>query len=239
MASSNYSVYSIPVFFVMNMLPRWYSAIIISDGSLKNWNNANPRSADWHAAFRKRASADQYLRWEQARAAHNNGLEFLPLLVAAVVLGNMAKLDSEELNRACGSLLLVRAAYILTYIGISNLFWSYSRTFLWMYSIWQCPLVEAFEFSSLVLSFQLRKFVTWHILCCLKAWCLYAISLSFELGLKKKLVQSSVFHQSLQSSFSRFHKIEYDDVTPAPTSSPNGQHHFQHLPSTATFLTWA
>lgn len=82
----------------MNMLPHWYSLIIISGGVLKNWNNANPRSLDSQTLFRKRATADQNLRWERARAAHNNGLEFLPLLVAAVALGNMAKMDPEELN---------------------------------------------------------------------------------------------------------------------------------------------
>lgn len=138
MTSVNYSIYSIPVFFTMNMLPHWYSAIIISSGSLKSWNNANPRSSAWHTSFKKHASADENLRWERARAAHNNGLEYLPLLVAAVVLGNVAKLDPEELNWSFGLLLLVRAAYILTYIGISDRTWSYSRTVLWMYSIWQC-----------------------------------------------------------------------------------------------------
>ncbi|KAL8646132.1 MAG: hypothetical protein Q9226_007001 [Calogaya cf. arnoldii] len=120
MAPTNYTVYSIVVYFVLNFIPHTYSTLIFSDGSTKNWDNANPKSAAVREKFQKRVSAATYLRWERARAAHNNGIENFPLLIAAVILGNMAKLNAGVMNWTFGSFLILRAVFILAYIEISD-----------------------------------------------------------------------------------------------------------------------
>ncbi|KAL8702701.1 MAG: hypothetical protein Q9201_004122 [Fulgogasparrea decipioides] len=138
MVSTNYSIYTIPLFYTINMIPHWYSVLVISGGSFSSWNHANPRSAAWHASFKKRVPAANYARWERARAAHNNGLENFPILVAAVILGNMAKLDAHDMNRAFGTFLVLRALYILAYINVTNRLWSNLRTAFYIGSIYQC-----------------------------------------------------------------------------------------------------
>ncbi|KAL8900826.1 MAG: hypothetical protein Q9207_005503 [Kuettlingeria erythrocarpa] len=128
MTTINYSVYSIPIFFLMNFAPHVYSVFLFTDNAPARWNNANPKATSNLDSFRKRAPAATYSRWERARAAHSNGYENLPILIAAVVLGNMAKLDAGTMNWAFGAVLVFRAAYILAYINIESQQWSHSRS---------------------------------------------------------------------------------------------------------------
>ncbi|KAL8684740.1 MAG: hypothetical protein Q9224_006157, partial [Gallowayella concinna] len=104
----------------MNSVPHLYSILIFSGGSVKKFDNANPKSTAVREKFQKRVSAPTYARWERARAAHNNGNENFPLLVAAVVLGNLAGLDAGTMNWMLGAVLLTRAIYILAYIEITD-----------------------------------------------------------------------------------------------------------------------
>lgn len=138
MASTNYSVYSIPIYYIMNLIPHTYSTTIFAGGSVKNWDNANPKSAAVRERFQKRVSAATYLRWERARAAHNNGIENFPLLIAAVILGNMAKLDAGMMNWTFGTFLLFRAMFIAAYIEISDGRLSVFRTLVFSISVLQC-----------------------------------------------------------------------------------------------------
>ncbi|KAI4262789.1 MAG: hypothetical protein L6R42_002038 [Xanthoria sp. 1 TBL-2021] len=138
MAPTNYSVYSIPIYFIMNFIPHTYSTLIFADGSAKNWDNANPKSTAVRERFQKRVSAATYTRWERARAAHNNGIENFPLLIAAVILGNMAKLDAGMMNWTFGTFLLFRAIFITVYIEISDRRLSFFRTLVFNISILQC-----------------------------------------------------------------------------------------------------
>lgn len=131
MTTTNYSVYSIPVYFLLNFAPHIYSVLLITDRSPARYNNANPTAPSNQESFRKRATAATYSRWERARAAHSNGYENFPLLVAAVVLGNMAKLDAGTMNRAIGAHLVLRAAYIVAYINIESQRWSQLRSMIW------------------------------------------------------------------------------------------------------------
>lgn len=112
----------------MNFAPHIYSVFLFTDSKPARWNNANPKATSNLDSFRKRAHAATYSRWERARAAHSNGYENLPLLVAAVVLGNMAKLDSGTMNWAFGTFLVLRAAYIVAYINIESQQWSHLRS---------------------------------------------------------------------------------------------------------------
>ncbi|KAL8858887.1 MAG: hypothetical protein Q9178_004566 [Gyalolechia marmorata] len=138
MAPTNYSIYSIPIYFLINFIPHTYSTLIVSNGSPKNWDNANPKSTVVREKFQKRVSAATFTRWERARAAHNNGIENFPLLIAAVILGNMARIDAGTLNWTFGSFLALRAIFIVAYIGISDRRLSYFRTVVFNISVFQC-----------------------------------------------------------------------------------------------------
>ncbi|KAL8752553.1 MAG: hypothetical protein Q9184_005690 [Pyrenodesmia sp. 2 TL-2023] len=131
MTTTNYSVYSIPIYFLMNLAPHVYSVALITDRSLSRYNNANPTAPSNKESFRKRATAATYSRWERAVAAHSNGYENFPLLIAAVVLGNMAKLDAGTMNRAIGAFMALRAAYIVAYVNIETQKWSHLRSTIW------------------------------------------------------------------------------------------------------------
>ncbi|KAL8725058.1 MAG: hypothetical protein Q9166_007589 [cf. Caloplaca sp. 2 TL-2023] len=122
----------------MNYIPHAYSVLIFSGGSLKYWDNANPKSTAVREKFQKRIPAATYARWERARAAHNNGIENFPLLITAVILGNMAKLDAGTMNWAFGLFVLLRAIYILAYVEITDRKLSFFRTFVFNVSIFQC-----------------------------------------------------------------------------------------------------
>ena len=138
MAGANYSIYSIPIYFIINFIPHTYSTLIVANGSAKNWDNANPKSTAVREKFQKRVSAPTYERWERARAAHHNGIENFPLLIAAVILGNMAKLDAGMMNWTFASFLLLRAIYIVAYIQITDRRLSFFRSFVFNISTFQC-----------------------------------------------------------------------------------------------------
>lgn len=53
----------------------------------------------------------------RAEGAQQNGFENIGLFAAAVVAGNIAKLDSGLLNALTGGYLLSRAVYNVVYIG--------------------------------------------------------------------------------------------------------------------------
>ena len=131
MISPNYSVYAIPMFYVMNLIPHFYSSQILNhEFSSTSWG-VSPRSSTMHDSFRKRASTDSYARWERLRAAHNNGLETLPLLVAAVILGNMAKLNAAYMDGMIGAFVGLRAMYILAYVNTVRQKWTFVRSIIW------------------------------------------------------------------------------------------------------------
>ncbi|KAL8988258.1 MAG: hypothetical protein Q9177_002642 [Variospora cf. flavescens] len=136
--ATNYSVYSIPVFFIMNFIPHAYAAMLFTGGSPKRFDNVNPKSSATLERFRKRASAATFTRWERANAAHHNGYENLPLLVAAVVLGNMARLDAATMNWTFGTFLALRAVFIYAYINTESQKWSALRSVVFIITLLQC-----------------------------------------------------------------------------------------------------
>lgn len=83
--------------------------------------------------------AEIFARHERAQAAHDNGVENFPLLIAVVVLGNLAKLDVGFLNGVSAGFIGLRFLYTIAYIQIAQVKLSYLRS--------------AFYFSSLLLCF--------------------------------------------------------------------------------------
>ncbi|KAL1306396.1 hypothetical protein AAFC00_005103 [Neodothiora populina] len=106
----NLSLYCIPAAWVLSIIPHFYAA------SLGKFDNKYPRG------YIKAVEADQAVdkatkgKILRAEAAQQNGFENVGLFAAAVVAGNIAKLDNWTLNALAGGYLASRVAYNLIYI---------------------------------------------------------------------------------------------------------------------------
>ena len=132
---SNYSIYAIPAFVVLALFPHAYATRIIKNANNQQWNNANPRSAALKESAKKSLPASIYARYERAEAAHANSMENLPLLIGAIILGNMAKLSVSLLNTVAGAYLALRIAYTYAYINTETVPNSFIRSALWATSL--------------------------------------------------------------------------------------------------------
>ncbi|KAI9675496.1 MAG: hypothetical protein M1829_003300 [Trizodia sp. TS-e1964] len=134
-SSMNFSIYAIPVYYVLAQLPHVYCIALIRRANNGRWDNANPRSAAWMSSMQKTVPAATYARYERSRAAHQNSFENMPLYFAAIILGNMAKLPPATLNSVAGASLVLRALYTLFYVETTSRRWSFARTGIWYLSV--------------------------------------------------------------------------------------------------------
>lgn len=136
MASSvDFSIYSIPAYYILNLLPHVYAVNIIKSVNNGHWNNASPRSASHMSSLQKSVPAEIFSRHERAQAAHANGLENFPLLIAAVVLGNLAKLDVALLNGVSWGFVVLRILYAIAYVQIVQQKLSLLRSAIYLLSL--------------------------------------------------------------------------------------------------------
>ena len=138
MASTNYSIYAIPIYLVLSLLPHSYAVSIIKSANKGRWDNNNPRSPAWHEKIQKSVPAEVLGRFERAEAAHKNGMENLAIFSTAIVLGNMAELPAGTLNTVAGMYLALRAIYNLVYIHTVSRKYSFARTGIWGTSLLLC-----------------------------------------------------------------------------------------------------
>ncbi|OCK83812.1 hypothetical protein K432DRAFT_401731 [Lepidopterella palustris CBS 459.81] len=132
--SLNYSIYGIPVYWLLSLIPHSYGLSIIKNANNGYWENRNPRGLDTAAMYKKSVPAEIFGRFERAEGAHKNGMENMPLFIGAVILGNMANLDSSTLNTVVGSYLVLRVVYTALYIYVTKIKYSYARTGTWFAS---------------------------------------------------------------------------------------------------------
>ncbi|MCJ1427310.1 hypothetical protein MMC29_005213 [Sticta canariensis] len=138
MASTNYSIYAIPAYFVLSMLPHNYALIIIKSANNGRWDNSNPRSSGWNEKIQKSTPAEIFSRYERAEGAHKNGMENMAIFCTTIILGNMAELPASTLNTVAGLYLALRAIYTLAYIYIGSAKYSYVRSGIWGGTIALC-----------------------------------------------------------------------------------------------------
>ncbi|KAI9829318.1 MAG: hypothetical protein M1819_006381 [Sarea resinae] len=134
----NYSIYAIPAYWVLSVLPHNYAIRTIKAANNGRWDNSNPRSSNWNASVQKSVPAATFARYERAEAAHKNGFENLPVFVGAVILGNMAKLPPATLNAVTGAYLVSRIVYTLAYINVEQRKYSLARTGIYLSGIFMC-----------------------------------------------------------------------------------------------------
>jgi uncharacterized MAPEG superfamily protein len=126
--SHNYSLYGIPAYWTLALIPHVYSVVLVSNNKQK-WDNANSKSEKFSALLRKNLPPNTLAKYERARAAHNNMLsENMALFVGAVLAGNMAGLEARFMNNIIGGYLLSRVAYLGCYLYIRRQKYALMRT---------------------------------------------------------------------------------------------------------------
>ena len=138
MASTNYSLYAVPAYYVLSLLPHQYAVSTIKAANNGRWNNANSRSSNWIEQIQKSVPAEVFGRYERAEAAHKNSMENLVVFYTALVLGNMAHLPAGTMNTVAGLFLVLRALYPVLYIRTTSHKHSFARTAVWGSSILLC-----------------------------------------------------------------------------------------------------
>jgi uncharacterized MAPEG superfamily protein len=127
----NLSLFAIPAYWILTMLPHNYAIAIMRKANNGRWNNASPRSSKWDATLRESTPADVYARYERAEAAHKNGMENFPIFAGAILAGNIAKLDTLTLNAFVAAYLCSRVAYTVIYVSVNSHRYSLYRTAIW------------------------------------------------------------------------------------------------------------
>ena len=138
MASTNYSIYALPAYYLLSILPHSYAIAVIKAASNGRWNNSNPRSSLWNDKIQKSVPAEVFGRYERAEAAHKNGMENIPVFFTAIALGNVAALPAGTLNTVAGLYLALRAIYNVVYIRTVSNKYSAFRTAIWTTSTLLC-----------------------------------------------------------------------------------------------------
>ena len=129
--TANYSWLSIPAFYIINLLPHAYANALLS----KRYDNASPRSVNAVEKYKKALTPTDFARWERAENAHRNGSENIPILLAAVAIGNFARLDVDTLNAVTGLYLISRIVYPVVYIQVTRRSSSLARSVLWAFGV--------------------------------------------------------------------------------------------------------
>jgi uncharacterized MAPEG superfamily protein len=133
--SLNLSILSIPASYVLAFAPHSYAANLASGGNLLNIDNRSSRSSSHKDNLKIKLDAETHARYERAEAASANAYENLPILVAAILAGNMAGLPKRRMDTFAIGFLAVRAAYTIAYIKTRTQGWSFLRSALWATSL--------------------------------------------------------------------------------------------------------
>ncbi|KAK7055432.1 hypothetical protein R3P38DRAFT_2760638 [Favolaschia claudopus] len=123
--ASPLSLYSIPAIWLTAFLPGTFKTLLIQQ--TRGYNNMEPRQSTSRIAADKVLPANVAARILRMEGAHLNGYENLPIWIAAVLAGNIARLDNYTLNVA--SLLYIggRITYNYIYFNQATEFQSWVR----------------------------------------------------------------------------------------------------------------
>ncbi|CAI6335895.1 unnamed protein product [Periconia digitata] len=130
----NYSLHTIPIYWILALVPHAVAVSSLKNANNGRWNNANPRSAQNGENWRKSIPAAVISKYERLEAAHSNSMENAPFFIGAVIAGNLAGLSSDTMNTATMSFLALRVLYVIAYGTIKSTKYSYIRSLIWAVS---------------------------------------------------------------------------------------------------------
>src|ERR1700753_196431 len=126
----NFSVLAIPGYYILSFLPHAYALHVATGGNPLKWDNRNPRATNLKSKLQSKLPPTIYALYERGEAASANCYENMPIFYSAIVMGHIAGLDTEFLNSFAFKYLLLRIAYVLSYVGITNQKFTTIRTIL-------------------------------------------------------------------------------------------------------------
>ncbi|ODN72830.1 hypothetical protein L202_08263 [Cryptococcus amylolentus CBS 6039] len=116
----NYSLYALPVGFLLAMGPFWYAVgLIRKHAGKKAFDLANPRES-YKKLGEAKIDPKIYRRITRATAASDNTFSNLGYFSASVVAGNLAHLSARTLNTCVAVWIISRIAFALLYINTEN-----------------------------------------------------------------------------------------------------------------------
>ncbi|KAK6439804.1 hypothetical protein LTR95_003981 [Oleoguttula sp. CCFEE 5521] len=129
----NWSLQAIPAAFIFGIVPHGYYLTRLMVATRNQMSNAMPRTN--LDTWKSKLPAATWNQLTRARGAHINSMEVFPLFAAAMVAGNVAKLPTEDLNKAALTFFGTRALYMALYIGVKSDTLAYARTAAYAWSI--------------------------------------------------------------------------------------------------------
>jgi uncharacterized MAPEG superfamily protein len=135
---SNFSILAIPGYYILSFLPHAYALNVATGGNPGKWDNRNPRAVNLRSKLQAKLPAETFARYERAEAASSNSYENMPIFYSAIIIGHLARLDKAALNAFAFRYLLVRTAYVFSFVGISNQKYTPIRTALYFTGLVMC-----------------------------------------------------------------------------------------------------
>jgi len=129
MTVAEWCVFAVVALYLLTIVPvKWIGA--------RQYDNAKPRDpAFYQDAIRARALG-----------AHQNGIEAFPFFAAAVLLAEFRSAPQNLINELAVLFLIVRMAYVLTYIGnrprLRSILWNLG--FMINVAVFFLPLIRAY-----------------------------------------------------------------------------------------------
>ena len=128
---ANASIFAMPVYWVLMMVPHFVALSVLGPA----YNNANPRSTKGRDEAPMIVGEQKFSLYERLEGIHLNSLENMPLFFGAVIVGNLAGLDAQQLNGVVWGYIASRLVYSFLYASISSGSASYARTLVFMIGV--------------------------------------------------------------------------------------------------------
>ena len=126
--TANASIFALPVYWLLAMAPHFAALNVLGPA----YNNANPRSIEAQDEALKTLGETKFGLYERLEGTHKNAFENMPLFFAAVIVGNLAKLDAAQLNGIVWGYIASRLLYTILYASTSQGRASYARTLVFL-----------------------------------------------------------------------------------------------------------
>lgn len=130
LTTSNISLYTLPIAWLLCLTPRLYGAFTFTTQARKAIDLVNPRSLPDKACADSLLDTRTKNRIVRAEAAMANGMENIGYFAAAVLAGNMAGLSRELVNSLSVGYLASRVVYNAAYVLGETTFWGAARSIL-------------------------------------------------------------------------------------------------------------
>ena len=132
---ANFPLLSIPIYYMLIHYPSAHATFFAGRSALKNRDNTNPHGEKNKYILKKHLSAKEFATYERAERCHRNGLENMPLFVAAIFAGILAEekagVGAAGLNTFAVGGLIVRLAYTFCYISTESQQWAPLRSLMY------------------------------------------------------------------------------------------------------------